>query len=291
MLDFQTTLLVLTAAINGGLFAFVYLGNPRSPVNRSFAFFVLSLSVWALLHVGFRLVTSDTIANELLKASYVCALLIAASFYYFSLVFPDGNRPRRVYFGTLVAVTGLFSIVLLSPGFLTGSIVHDSYGRAAILKVRDYLAFAAVFCALFLGGQIRLWLKYYKARGVARTQLLALAMSVTVIGLVGIFFDLILPSPFFENFQFIWTGPVLTSAFAIITTYAIFRYHLFNLKAAIVEILVFTWWLSILVRTLSASASLDVVLDQVLVVFSVPIGTLVLRSLQTKHNGRERESD
>lgn len=203
MLDIQTTLLGLTAAINAGLFAFVYLGNPRSPIHRSFAFFVFCLSLWALLHVGFRLVVSDAVASELLKASYVCALLIAVSFYYFSIVFPEGRRPRRAYFAAFAAGATVCSAALLTPGILTGAIVHEAYGRAVLLQFRDYVTFGAVFCALFLGGQIRLWLKYRAAKGTARAQLLAIAMSVTAVGIIGIFFDLILPSPFFENFQFI----------------------------------------------------------------------------------------
>src|SRR5579864_3842187 len=101
MFDVQTSLLGLTAALNAGLFVFVYRGNPKSPINRSFAVFVLCLSAWSLIHLGFRTTGSDAIATELLKLSYVCALIIGASFYYFSIVFPEGKRPGAIHAAAL----------------------------------------------------------------------------------------------------------------------------------------------------------------------------------------------
>jgi signal transduction histidine kinase len=287
MFDVETSLLGLTAALNAGLFAFVYLGDRRSPINQSFAVFVLCLSAWSLLHVGFRTVSSDALASELLKLSYVCALLIGASFYYFSIAFPDGKRPGVLHTAALGLIAVLLSFALLTPGFLVGALVREPYGRAVILNLSDYIAFAVAFLALFLGGQIRIWLKFRSAIAIVRTQLLAIGTSVTVIGLIGLYFDLVLPSPFLENFQYVWSGPVLTSVFAIIITYAIFRYRLFNLKAAVTELLVFAWWLFILVRALAANSLIDLLADQALLLVSAPIGALLLRSLQLEERTRE----
>lgn len=280
MLDVQTSLLALTAALNAALFVFVYRGNPKRPINRSFASFVLCLSAWSLIHLGFRTIENDALAGQLLKLSYVCALIIGASFYYFSIVFPEGERPGTVHATALQLLTVLFSFGILTPRFLIGPVVHEPYGRAVILIVPDYLAFAAAFLALFLGGQIRVWLKWRRAVAIPRLQLLAIGTSVTLIGIVGIYFDLVLPSPFLKNFQYIWTGPVLTSVFAITITYAIFRYRLFNLEAAVTELLVFAWWAAILLRALAANSTLDFLADQALLLVSAPIGTLLLRSLQ-----------
>lgn len=80
---------------------------------------------------------------------------------------------------------------------------------------------------------------------------------------------------------------MLTSVFAIVTTYAIFRYRLFNLKAAVIELLVFAWWLLVVLRALSGNSSLNFVADQALLAFSVPIGTLLLRSLHIQDRERK----
>jgi signal transduction histidine kinase len=287
MLDVQTTLLGVAAAVNAGLFGIVYFGDRRSAINQSFACFVLCLSAWSLLHVGFRTVGSDRLAGDLLKVSYVCALLIGASFYYFSIVFPEGKHPDKAHAIVLAAVTLFLSVALLTPGFLTGPISHEVYGRSVALDLVDYALFATVFLGLFLGGQIRIWRKYVSADGVVRSQLLAIAISVTTIGLVGVYFDLLLPSPFLENFEFVWTGPVLTSVFAVVITYAIFRFRLFSPKAALTELLVFAWWLFILIRALAAQSLADVVADVALLAVSLPIGVLLLRSIRLEARARE----
>jgi signal transduction histidine kinase len=287
MLDVQTTLLGIATAVNAGLFGIVYFGDRRSAINLSFACFVLCLSAWSLLHVGFRTVGSDRLAGDLLKISYVCALLIGASFYYFSIVFPDGKHPVKAHAVALVVVTLLFSVALLAPGFLTGPVTHEAYGRSVTLSLSAYLIFATVFLSLFLGGQIRIWRKYVSAEGVVRSQLLAIGTSVTTVGLIGVYFDLLLPSPFFENFEFVWNGPVLTSVFAVVITYAIFRFRLFSPKAALTELLVFAWWLFILVRALAARSLSDIVADLALLAVSVPIGVLLLRSIRLEARARE----
>jgi hypothetical protein len=287
MLDLETALLAVTAVLNMGLVFLVLRHRPQNDVNRSFAIFVGSLSIWAFLHIGFRVVASDSIAVMLLKISYVCALTVGASFYYFSIAFPKGIPPRSQHAYLLTLTTIGFSAVLLMPGFLTAGLSHEPYGRVVRLLLPDYLIFAALFLFLFIGGQVRLWGKYSSATGLVRSQLLVIAGSVTAVGLLGIYFDLVLPSPFFENFHYVWTGPVLTSIFAVTLTYAIFRYRLFNLKAAATELLVFVWWIVILVRALVTSAVVDSVADHLLLVLSAPIGALLLRTLKTAAPGSD----
>jgi hypothetical protein len=147
MLDAPTALLAVTAAINAGLLLFVFIRGQGRPVHYAFAAFVLGLSLWSLLHVGFRLVSSDALAARLLKISYACALLIGASFYYLSIVFPEGELPGEMHGVMIGASTALLSIAVLTPGFLTGAVVHEPYGRSVLLTASHYLVFATVFYA------------------------------------------------------------------------------------------------------------------------------------------------
>src|SRR6266852_1155232 len=95
MLDLHTTLLATTAVINFGVTAFIYSENRSSRINVSFALFTLFLSAWSLSILGFLTVSSDAAAIWFLKLSYVSAALIAGCYYYFSLVFPEDQRPAR----------------------------------------------------------------------------------------------------------------------------------------------------------------------------------------------------
>jgi hypothetical protein len=108
-----------------------------------------------------------------------------------------------------------------------------------------------------------------------------------VTGLLGIYYNLVLPSPFFENFQFVWTGPALTALFAVVIDYSIFRYHLFNAKALVAEFLVFALWIIMAVRGLSAETMADRVGDGAVLLIAIPIGVLLLRAMRLEVKTRE----
>jgi signal transduction histidine kinase len=287
MFDLETTLLAITAAINLGLVFFIYSRNRASPINGSFALFVLCLSLWALFILGFRLAESDTVAVNFLKFSYVAATLIATCFYYFSLVFPNGTRPSAWHLRLVVLGASLLSGALLFPSFLTGGVVRHPWGKEVLLHLPEYLIFATTFCTLFLGGQARLWKKYFEATGLVRRQLFLVSSSVTVIGLIGMYYNLLLPSPFFHDFRYVWTGPIFTSVFALVITYSIFRYRLFDTKALIAELLVFSLWLIMFARALLDDTLADQITDAALFLVSVPIGVLLLRSVRLEVATRE----
>jgi signal transduction histidine kinase len=288
MLSLIPLLLVITAVVNLSLISYVYTQSRTSPINRSFALFALFIACWALLILSFLTVSSDALAVLFLKLSYVSAVLIAACLYYFSLVFPAGARPgyRQVAFMAVPTVT--LCAALFFPSFLTGAVVHQPWGREVILNLTDYLLFSAVFCMLFLGGLLRMWRKYRAAEGLVRKQLLAIASTVTVIGLLGIYYNLVLPSPFFEDFRYVWTGPICTAVFALVITYAIFRYKLFDTKAFIAEVLVYAQWLVLVVRTFTAATQAEQLSNGLVLTASIPIGILLLRSIQLEVRAREQ---
>ncbi len=287
MLDLESALLAITALINVGLVAFIYSRNRQSPVNSSFALFVLFLAFWALMILEFRTTPSDEAAIYYLKLSYIAALLLAASFYYFSLVFPDGPRPNAVHTGVIAFAASSLCTALLIPSFLTKEVVPHAWGREVILGLPEYLIFAPVFLSLFVGGQARVWWKYFTAAGILKTQLLSIGLSVTVIGAIGMYFNLLLPSPFYHDFRYVWTGPIFTAVFALVTTYSIFRYKLFNAKAMVAELLVFALWLAIFVRTLLAGSQAEQISNALLLAVSVIIGVLLIRSVALEIRAQE----
>ena len=64
---------------------------------------------------------------------------------------------------------------------------HRQRGSALI----ELTLIAPWFLFLFIGGQVRLWIKYRNATGLVRSQLFAIASSVTAVGFLGIYFDLL----------------------------------------------------------------------------------------------------
>ncbi len=291
MLNFTITVLIVTAVINLGLTPFIYPRRGAGPMNAAFVLATLGIAAWALTLVGFLQTPSDWVALIFLRLSYMAAAFIAACFYYFSIAFPDGQRPSRWHLATLVVLTSAVCAAVLVPGFLTGSIFPVGATRTVELHVLGYAAFGGTFCGLFALVQIRVWRKFVSAQGLVRVQLLLMAICITAVGWLGIYFDLILPSPFLENFRYVWTGPVFTDVFAAVTAYAIFRYRLFNAKALIGELLVFALWLILFIRVLTSGTVADLIANVVVLTLSVPIGVLLIRSLQVETRARELLAD
>jgi signal transduction histidine kinase len=138
-----------------------------------------------------------------------------------------------------------------------------------------------------VGGQVRLLLKVPLAKGAERTQLIVVATTIIIVGICGMFFNLLLPSPFLEDFRYIWAGPLFTFAFAVVITYAIFRYKLFNPRAAISELLVFALLLVLLVRVLLVGSFGEWWLDISILAAASVLGALLIGSVSNDIRQRE----
>ena len=51
----------------------------------------------------------------------------------------EGELPGQMHGIVIGASTALLSIAVLTPGFLTGAVVHEPYGRSVILRERPHL--------------------------------------------------------------------------------------------------------------------------------------------------------
>lgn len=285
--DIPNVLLGVTSAANLVVMWFVYERGPRNPVNRLFALFVFFIAAWALAILCFRTVTDTAAALLLIKLSYVSALLLAFCFYRFALLFPriaPISAARRLSEYLVVAAV---TAALLVPGVLAEGIRVYSWGKEVALEPAAWSVFAVVFLFFFVSGQVRLLRNVPLARGVERTQLIIIAWTVAVIGLFGIVFNLLLPSPFLENFRYIWTGPLFTFIFAVVITYAIFRYKLFNPQAAVSELLVLALVLVLLVDAMLAASVGERWLDGSLLAAASIVGALLIGSINRDIRQRE----
>ena len=288
MLQISNILLSVTAICNAGLVLFIYARNQANRINFYFALFTFFLVCWAGALIEYNLTDNPVFALYFMKASYVAATCIGLSFYFFSIVFPANESIGKRHQYAVMALPVLFiALLLLLPSFLTKEIIFYSWGKETILGLPEYIYFACIFVFCFVGGLVRLWIKYFHTQGITRLQLLAIAASVTFAGLLGMYFNLVLPSPFLEDFQYIWTGPIFTFAIAITIAYSVFKLKLFNVKAIAAELFTFSLWIFILIRTLLSNTPSDQLINGVLLIASVIIGILLIRSVDAEVNARE----
>lgn len=230
MFDFENIILLLIGLANFGLTLFIFAKNSKSRINISFSFFTFFCFLWTMGIFFYRGTNIDLWSIYLLKSTYISAIFISVSYYYFSIVFPENNPPSFFHKIFIFLPTAVISALMLFPNFLTKEVVYHEWGKEITLGKNEYIIFFLYFILFFIGGLIRSWKKYFSLSGTPRAQLLYIIISVSIAGFFGMIFNLILPSYFLHDFRFIWAGPIFTFLIVIMITYSILRYRLMDIK-------------------------------------------------------------
>ncbi len=278
---------MVTAVVNIGLTWFIYKRNTQNDANKIFSFFVAFIAFWAIDILLFRLLDGETLSFYLMKLSYISALLLAYFYYRFSFLFPHEQKIAPWHYWSVTGFTALFGLYLLVPNVLTIGLLEHDWGKEIILEPITYLIFAAAFIFSFIGGTLRLFLKIPSAEGAEKLQLWIISVTVISAGMFGMYFNLLLPSPYFQNFQYIWSGPVFTFFFAIVITYSIFRFSLFNPRAILAEALVYMLLTFLFVRLVLTGNYTDLAINGTLLIVVALIGSLLIRSVTKEVEQRE----
>lgn len=288
MLDITNSLLLMTALFNAALTFFILKGNRKKPTNIFLGLYLLGLSFWAIALIGSQVGPSYVFWVYCAKLAYIAALLIGASFYLFSITFPEDRKIQKNTILIIYGLAGIYAILLLESNFLVKKIISYQWGNAAILGFPEYILFSLLFCFFYIGGLIRVWFKYFKFEGIAKTQLFIIGVGASITGIGGMYYNLILASPYFNNFHYLWSGPLFNTSLGIVIIYAIFRLHLFNTKVIAVELLISLLWIFTFLRTLLAIATREQVFNGLLFILSLVIGSLLIRSVHKEVQQREK---
>lgn len=240
MLDFKTVSLIVVAILNVFLAAVIYFRNKRSEINLSFSAFAFSVGLWSFVIASYRISQNLGTAMFLMRSSYIVALAIGASFFYFSLVFPIKNRSYNFVKVILSFFFFGFIVVAFIPNLLTKYIIVHLWGKEVVLGWSGYLLFTLFFVSTFVVGLIILWKKFFTNSGIVKKQLLFIALSVSIAGLFGILFNLFFASPFLQNFKYIWAGPLFTTVIVGAITYAIIRHRLLDIRLFVIRSILYT---------------------------------------------------
>ena len=287
LIDIPNAFLVIIFLLNTGLAFFTYSQNRKNSVQISFALFSLFVGLWGISIFFYRQIDDGIAALYYMKAAYLSALGIAASFYYFSIVFPENISLSRAQKLFLAIPTLLLFLALLVPNFLTKGTITHSWGKETILGIGEYLLFFLYFVTFFMGGLIRQWKKYIKASGLIRTQLLYIVTSVSGAGAFGMLFNLILPSSFLQDFRWIWLGPLFTSVIVVTITYAIVKKQLFDVRVILTEILVGIISILLFVNVLLSESLFEYTWKGALLVGFLLAGYLLIKSVMNEIRQRE----
>ena len=116
--------LAFSALINAlaatGLGVFVYFRDPRSPRNRIYGLYCLSIATWSVFYCGWQLTESKDLALSLLRLLMAGATLIPILYFHHTVTFLDiaVRHDRALKIG--YALAALFLVLDTTPWFVGG---------------------------------------------------------------------------------------------------------------------------------------------------------------------------
>ncbi len=281
-------LLSVGIAVAGiGLLGFVILfHNPRSATNRAFFYFAGITVFWSIFnYVSYQLPAGD-LAFWLLRGVMFFAVWHAYTFYHLTTVFPDEHYlESRWGMYVLIPVVGTVSILALTPYVFER--VTSVTASGTIYGLQPGIAMPLFGIVVFYLIATAIWRLVRNTMRAPKGErqpytMVIIGMAITFTFLLT--FNFILPAAFNES-GFVPLGALFLLPFVALTSYAIYKHHLFNLKVATTAFLGFMVtvfsFVNILYSTSASAIAINIAAFLVVLLGSVRIvqDTLSLRQL------------
>lgn len=290
-MDIKSLVLAILVLLNTALGLIIYSKNRRSPYHLAFGSFAVNLAFWALTMIMWRVTEdNDVLAIFWMNTAYAAALLIGASLWYFSYAFPEDKRLSLWAQLLFVITTGVhFFAYFFVPQFMVRALVHHPIdGRIVIQNPIGYWIFTIHFGLFYFGGIVHLLKKFLRAKDLLRIQLLYIISGVTLTGILGVYFNLILPSPYVQRWTLIWLGPIFTSFNILTISYAIMRHHVLDVKVIATEFLITFLGVLLAINMFFATSVIDWSFRVSALIVVILIGCLLVRSVRKEVQQREQ---
>lgn len=285
-MDVRDAILATVVVLNLILGILILAQKHRSVSSRWYAAAVFFATCWGLSILGFRLASSVVAAQLWMRLAYISALLIGEMLFLFSFSFPTGAGLPRQYRFVWHLLSGTLIIGILTPSFFVKEVFSAPARYEVLLAVPGKISFGALFSFYFFGAMGVLWHYFRSSQGILRAQYIYILSGVLGAGILGVFFNLILP--FLGNHSLIWLGPTFLSLMVAAISYAVLKHHLFEIKIIATEVLVFSLWIFLFVRLLTGEMLRQQLIDGTLLILVIASGILLIRSVLDEVKSRER---
>ena len=275
---------LLTAVTSFGLAIFVLVYNLKNWLNRVWFLFAAAVAWWGVgVYYIARILTPDE-AFFWWKAAHVGVILIPVFFVHFMHLFLDVQNRTPVYlayiFGAAFLLANTTSFFISNVRLVFNSFYYDS--PPGILYVPFVIFFAAciIYCLLLL------YRKYIAESDMVRRRQILYFLIATIVGFGGG------GTSFLPVFG-IDVYPILNFAiplYTIILSVAVLRYQLFDLRIVAAELLTFSIWTFIFIRSLFANDFQDRLIDLSLLSLTVVFGVFLILSVRKEVHSREEIS-
>jgi len=218
----------------------VFFSNSNSTTNKTFLFLSIVTGLWGLTNFFGHQVTDPEIALVLLRGVMFLAVLQAFAVFQFFYVFPNGSIVfPKFYRYFLVPLSFLTAIISSTPLVLSKVVeVSDSGVVTEVLNGPAIPLFGVVSVGLVVSALAIFIRNLRKATGDLRKGYVKILFGTAIMFGFIIVFNFIFPV-FFHNPTYIGYGALFTFPFILLTSYAIYKHKLLNIKLAYVSLITF----------------------------------------------------
>jgi len=286
-LSFPDYLLFFIGVFNLLLVIFIYINDINKKVNLSFSIFAIALTIWTVALFIFRN-TSLEYAGLVMRLIYISGMCIAVALWYFVHRFPEYSK-IGIYKNILILGSTLVIIIfLLIPGTIVEkAILLPDGSRSVILNSWGYYIFAIYFVFFYCGGLIIFWKQLRKTGSLLKKQSTFLLAGTGIAVIIGGFFNIVLPSPFFYNYQYIHFGPACNIVIVLSVAYSIAKYQFMNIKVLLTEFFVIVLSIIILLQFFFVNSLIEMIINFIVLLAIIVVGFLLIRSVINEVERRE----
>lgn len=263
----QSILLVVTVS-ELILSLIVFSRGIKSLANLLFGFFTTASVFWSIAIIAFYSEDYRLLINWTL-VTHSSALLVAFLFLIFTFFFPrkilKNNWPPMI--ASMLLIIMLYMII--GTDLIIGEVIGYSYEINLL-----YIIYAVLLSSYFIAGFGSLLFQLKIAEDIyEKKQVKFIIAGPIVAASCAIVPDLIFP--FFGIFEFTWLGPIFSLIMVVSLFIAITKYHLFNVKIIVTEIISITIIIALIVELLVAK-SVSELIFKVIVLICITILTYIL---------------
>ncbi|MFA5742629.1 MAG: histidine kinase N-terminal 7TM domain-containing protein [Candidatus Paceibacterota bacterium] len=272
---------ILTFILNLSLGLFIYLKEKKSRVNKLFFGIAIGIAFWTL-SIFLMLVLGPFVSYDFSgRLSFAGSLTALWFFFLFSFQFPKSNINDRTYliiknFGS--AVTVLFILfTMLTPYIVKNGHVNGTMEISVNFGFL-YPFLGVYFLSLMFIGLANLLKNIFSSNynQIEKNQIRYFFLGAFLTISIGAIPNLILPM-FFKIYKFANLGPLGTIFLVLFTALAIARYHLFEIKVIITELLVATMGIVLLCFPFLMSSNFNRVIAVIVFLVFCLIGYLLIK--------------
>ena len=223
-LGWKNWLLLISALINLSMAIFIFNRGIRNKVNLYFSLLTFFCFAWSFNIFLQVVLLNVSWVKFWFQASFISALGIAVSLFYFVIHFPFKSITLKVwqeYFIWIFAfILGIFSYTRWNLISFNKIISGNFY--EFVIKYHQVFqwVYSVFFVFLVVSSLNILWVKYKQVESFLKKDILILFWMLLIGLSLGSYFNLFLD--YMGNFKYEWFGPVFTVPMNLVVIYLIF---------------------------------------------------------------------